>query len=132
MHSPKRLVGSLSGLCWPGLLLNLFVFVSCNRQQLKQVSNNPVQQEQAKHTEKQHSFPAPTVIAIISANQPGGSLAKYNRKNFTTYITAQGLRDNFIGTVMQDKAGYIWFGSDDESGSCYDGETMSSHIVLSS
>jgi len=124
MHSPKRLVGGSSGLYWPGLL-NLFVFVSCNHQQLK-----PVLQEQAKHTEKQHSLPAPTVVAITSANQPGGGLVKYNAKNFTTYITAQGLRDNFIETVMKDKAGYIRFGSYDEGVSCYDGETMHSRIGL--
>jgi len=49
-----------------------------------------------------------------------GELAKC----FTTYTTAQGLINNIVVEMFEDKSGNLWFGTNEDGVSCYDGKSF--------
>lgn len=38
--------------------------------------------------------------------------AQYDERDFIRYAVKNGLSDNYVNTVQQDQAGYIWIGTD--------------------
>jgi ligand-binding sensor domain-containing protein len=41
----------------------------------------------------------------------GGVVSRYDGKSFKNYTTAQGLADNLVPAITEDKNGNIWFGT---------------------
>ena len=64
----------------------------------------------------------------------GGGVSKYDELkssgselsvgSFTNFTTAQGLANNNVPCVVEDKAGSLWFGSNGDGLSKYDGESL--------
>ncbi len=53
----------------------------------------------------------------------GAGVIRYDGKTFTNYTTRDGLSDNFVDCIMEDKDGKIWLGTD--KGACiYDGKSF--------
>jgi serine phosphatase RsbU (regulator of sigma subunit) len=42
----------------------------------------------------------------------GGGVSKYDGKSFITYTTEQGLANNTVRSIAEDKSGNLWFGTD--------------------
>jgi hypothetical protein len=42
----------------------------------------------------------------------GGGVSKYDGKSFITYTTEQGLANNYVVSIAEDKSGNLWFGTD--------------------
>ena len=42
----------------------------------------------------------------------GGGVSRYHQGHFTVYTTDNGLLDNFVGALAEDRQGNIWIGSD--------------------
>jgi len=58
----------------------------------------------------------------------GGGVSRYDGKSFTNFTTDQGLADNYIYCITEDKSGNLWFGT--ENGvSSYDGETFTKYTT---
>ena len=53
----------------------------------------------------------------------GGGVSKYDGKSFTTYTREQGLPDNDIRFILEDKMGNLWFGTG-RGASKYDGKAF--------
>ena len=53
----------------------------------------------------------------------GAGVYHYDGKNFQNFTTRDGLVNNEIGCIYQDKAGNIWFGANGGV-SCYDGKSL--------
>jgi sugar lactone lactonase YvrE len=53
----------------------------------------------------------------------GGGVSKYDGKSFTTFTTAQGLANNIVRSIAEDKNGNLWFGTDGGV-SKYDGKSF--------
>lgn len=45
----------------------------------------------------------------------------YDGKTFINYITDDGLVNNSVFSILEDKAGNLWFGTRGLGLSCYDG-----------
>jgi len=57
---------------------------------------------------------------------PGNGVSKYDGKSFTTYNTQQGLVSNVVTSIIEDRKGNIWFGT--EGGvSKYNGEKFTTY-----
>ena len=41
----------------------------------------------------------------------GGGVSRYDGRSFTSYTTAQGLADNAVLAIIEDKKGNLWFGT---------------------
>lgn len=53
----------------------------------------------------------------------GEGVYRYDGKSFTNFTAKDGLSDNTVWSILEDKIGNIWFGTDD--GVCrYDGKTI--------
>jgi len=50
----------------------------------------------------------------------GTGLCRYDGKRFTSYTTEDGLADNEIKTIFEDRYRRLWFGTPDGGVSCYD------------
>ena len=46
---------------------------------------------------------------------------------FINYTTAQGLANNVVWSITEDKSGNLWFGTDGGGVSKYDGKTFTSY-----
>lgn len=58
----------------------------------------------------------------------GQGVYKYDGKLFTNYTTKQGLINNVVYSILEDKAGTIWFGT--EGGvSRYDGKSFTNLVI---
>ncbi|MGB3078453.1 MAG: two-component regulator propeller domain-containing protein, partial [Saprospiraceae bacterium] len=53
-----------------------------------------------------------------------GGVSKYDGNSFTNYTTSQGLTSNAINSIIEDKVGNMWFGTD-EGVNKFDGTTFS-------
>jgi ligand-binding sensor domain-containing protein/serine phosphatase RsbU (regulator of sigma subunit) len=53
----------------------------------------------------------------------GGGVSKYDGKSFLTYTTEQGLANNSVLSIAEDKSGNLWFGTG-EGLSRYDGKSF--------
>lgn len=51
---------------------------------------------------------------------------RYDGNNFTNYNIAQGLPNSTVRSMIQDKKGNMWFGTD-EGVSCYDGKSFTNY-----
>ena len=40
-------------------------------------------------------------------------MSRYDGKSFTTFSTSQGLANNIVWSITEDKTGNLWFGTDD-------------------
>jgi len=69
----------------------------------------------------------PALIPEIVESKNAGS-KDVNPHGFSTFSTIQGLRSNQIRSLMQDKAGNLWFSSEDGI-TRYDGKFLSHFIV---
>ena len=56
-------------------------------------------------------------------------MSKYDGKSFTTYTKEQGLPDNFIRYILEDKTGNLWFGTDEGGVSKYDGKSFTNYTT---
>jgi class 3 adenylate cyclase/streptogramin lyase len=56
----------------------------------------------------------------------GGGASRYNGKSFTSFTTAQGLANNTVWSILEDKMGNLWFGTDGAGVSRYDGKSFTS------
>jgi serine phosphatase RsbU (regulator of sigma subunit)/streptogramin lyase len=54
----------------------------------------------------------------------GGGVSKYDGKSFTTFTTAQGLANNIVLSIAEDKNGNLWFGTQGGGVSKYDGKSF--------
>ena len=57
----------------------------------------------------------------------GGGVSRYDGKSFTTYTTAQGLANNSVLSIAEDKSGNLWFGTDGGGVSRYDGKSFTTY-----
>jgi len=55
--------------------------------------------------------------------------SRFNGKYFTTFTTADGLGNNNIWCILEDKNGNTWFGTDRGGASCYNGKTFTSYTT---
>src|SRR5436190_82388 len=53
----------------------------------------------------------PTPTATISGDKPVGSYISPQRPRFTHITTDQGLADNQVLSILQDRSGFLWFGT---------------------
>jgi ligand-binding sensor domain-containing protein/serine phosphatase RsbU (regulator of sigma subunit) len=58
----------------------------------------------------------------------GGGVSKYDGVSFTIYSTEQGLINNAVSSIIEDKNGNLWFGTDGGV-SKYDGESFISYTT---
>ena len=54
----------------------------------------------------------------------GGGVSKYDGKSFITYTTKQGLANNSVRSIAEDKNGNLWFGTYGGGVSKYDGKSF--------
>ena len=54
----------------------------------------------------------------------GGGASRYDGKSFRNFTTKEGLPNNNITFIMEDKTGKIWFGAQGEKMFVYDGKTF--------
>lgn len=63
----------------------------------------------------------------FGSNEEG--VAVYNGKSFTYFTTTEGLTDNQIHSIQEDKAGNVWFNT--QTGVCsYDGTKINDHTKV--
>ncbi len=53
-----------------------------------------------------------------------GGISRYDGTSFTTYTTTQGLAHNTVLSIMEDKSGNFWFGTNGGGVSRYDGTSL--------
>jgi ligand-binding sensor domain-containing protein/serine phosphatase RsbU (regulator of sigma subunit) len=54
----------------------------------------------------------------------GGGVSRYDGKSFTRFTTAQGLSNNIVNSILEDKrTGYLWMGTR-KGVACYDGRSF--------
>ncbi len=41
----------------------------------------------------------------------GGGVSRYDGKSFTNFTTSQGLANNIVSSIIEDKTGHLWFGT---------------------
>ena len=58
----------------------------------------------------------------------GGGVSKYDGESFSNYTTAQGLANNSVLSIAEDKTGNLWFGTDGGV-SKYDGKSFSNYTT---
>ena len=63
-------------------------------------------------------------LKIVGAAADGFGIRKYDGKTFTSYTTENGLCDNNVAEIMEDKKGNIWVGTMYGGVSRYDGKTF--------
>ncbi|MBI5217749.1 MAG: SpoIIE family protein phosphatase, partial [Bacteroidia bacterium] len=51
-------------------------------------------------------------------------VSRYDGKSFTNFTTAQGLANNYVYSITEDKTGILWFGTDGGGVSRYDGKSF--------
>ena len=56
-----------------------------------------------------------------------GGLSRYDGKSFTYFTEKEGLNNNYIGCISEDKAGNIWLGGDVI---CYNGKSFIRFAIL--
>ncbi|HWY11976.1 MAG TPA: two-component regulator propeller domain-containing protein, partial [Bacteroidia bacterium] len=56
----------------------------------------------------------------------GGGVSRYDGKFFTNFTTAQGLANNIVVSITEDKTGNLWFGTQGGGISRYDGKSFTS------
>jgi ligand-binding sensor domain-containing protein len=54
-------------------------------------------------------------------------LSRYDGTSFTRFTTRDGLIDNSIWSILEDKTGNIWVGTRETGLSLYDGKTFSTY-----
>ncbi|NQV52088.1 MAG: hypothetical protein HQ500_02845 [Flavobacteriales bacterium] len=59
----------------------------------------------------------------------GGGVSKYDGQHFTTYTTNQGLGNNYVFSIAEDKDGNFWFGTDGGGVSKYDGQSFTTYTT---
>lgn len=58
----------------------------------------------------------------------GSGVYRYDGKNFENFTTSNGLLNNEVTWIYEDKAGYIWFGVD-RGATRYDGKSFKSFVI---
>lgn len=58
----------------------------------------------------------------------GSGVYRYNGKTFQQFTTREGLLNNEVTSIFEDKAGRIWFGVSGGA-SCYDGKTFLNYLI---
>lgn len=58
-----------------------------------------------------------------------GGATKFDGRKFTTYTTDNGLGNNKVLTIHQDKLGRMWFGTMDGGVSCLDNDTITTYTT---
>ena len=70
---------------------------------------------------------------LLWFSSDGGGVARYDGRTFTTFTTADGLADNRVEPILEDRQGHLWFGTGGYVGSSmglgagvsrYDGHTF--------
>ena len=56
-------------------------------------------------------------------------MSRYDGQEFITFTTQDGLAENNIRSILQDRAGYLWFGTKDSGVSRFDGTHFSTLSV---
>jgi CubicO group peptidase (beta-lactamase class C family) len=83
-------------------------------------------------TSKVSSGPLISVLEDRKGNfwfsSPGSGVYYYDRKSFQNFTTKDGLLNNVITNIYEDKAGNIWFGMNDGA-SRYDGKSFRNYII---
>jgi ligand-binding sensor domain-containing protein/serine phosphatase RsbU (regulator of sigma subunit) len=54
----------------------------------------------------------------------GGGVCRYDGSGFTVFTTDEGLGDNTVLSIIQDRNGHFWFGTNGGGVSRYDGKSM--------
>jgi ligand-binding sensor domain-containing protein len=54
----------------------------------------------------------------------GGGLSKYSGKTFTHFTVTEGLSDNTVRSILEDKNGDLWFGTWQGGANKYDGKSF--------
>jgi ligand-binding sensor domain-containing protein len=57
-----------------------------------------------------------------------GGVSRYDGKCFKNFTTEQGLANNIVWSIIEDKQGNIWFGTDDGV-SCYNGKVFINYNI---
>ena len=61
---------------------------------------------------------------------PGvGGVTKYDGRSFTHYSTPQGLSDNIVYRILEDKSGNLWFGTRNGDLNKYDGKSFTHYSI---
>jgi ligand-binding sensor domain-containing protein/serine phosphatase RsbU (regulator of sigma subunit) len=55
---------------------------------------------------------------------PGGGVSRYDGTSFSTFTTTNGLANNAVLCITEDKDGNMWFGTDGGGASLYDGTSF--------
>jgi hypothetical protein len=58
----------------------------------------------------------------------GGGVSRYDGQSFTNYTTAQGLVNNIVQCILEDKRGDLWFGTR-EGVSRFDGRSFTNYTT---
>ena len=66
---------------------------------------------------------------ICGSARDKGGVSKYDGKSFTTYTTAQGLANNCVWSILEDKKGNLWFGTWGGGVSRYDGKSFTTYTT---
>ena len=116
------------------LLLSLFFAVSCNGQnntQLQEIASKPktIRTGDTRIIKTQGAQYAGIGCGLQDRSgnlwfcTSGEGVYRYNGKAFTNFLTKDGLSNNTVYSILEDKTGNIWFGTED--GVCrYDGKTF--------
>ena len=66
---------------------------------------------------------------MLFRSTDGGGVSRYDGKSFTNYTTAQGLANNSVISITEDKSGNLWFGTFGGGVSRYDGKSFTNYTT---
>ena len=58
------------------------------------------------------SDPSWRTVVEISGSVQGGGVSMYNGETFTHFTQKEGLSDNKVNSILEDRHGKIWFGTE--------------------